>query len=435
MMKNRKKTQSNTGRDSIAGINRDTLKKELSNPRKLMKHMERLEKILETREEFSAFLFPSEQLLEELDRIADSHQRELNAESDATLQREKILDYLLSQIINDEYVRNFERALMDFLKVSRGKKSVLKAVGSGLFFIEIHRRHPGILARNPLWDIVFDLSYQQAMRSSGGSLRESREKDEGELKLPAPKDFGLHDMEEFHAKILSDAISEIESGHVELGFSLDTILQGLRSYRKVSRRVAPEDIVEVLRDCYRREIGERERDDLIWGLEYAIDHGKVKNRESFQKVYDGVSLLPASENPVMFALYYKCVLKFYRFLNPDELDAVKKILDNPDEVAPVISYGCMLYDSEAPRRALKTFEAALQMDPASGIAAFCKAFILWQTGSFNEARLFFEKSLKYQPANPDIPHVIDLIDGLNNGDDLPLEAEGIVNSICKHGMG
>jgi tetratricopeptide (TPR) repeat protein len=413
--RNKKKVQKRA-----PAFDKGKLREELSDPRKLQKQMNRLQTLLRTKPFFASLRLPPEPLAACLDDVSVIHADELSRMDGDRDQREFILSKVFGRFLTADYIRSVESTLMKYLGTPEAKPSNLKAVAAGLFFLEFHRKNPQDAARNPLWDILFTLSYEKMESSAGDTVREAAPPEtSNQLKLPVVTYFGASDLTESEISLLSEAISLLESGQVELGFSLETILRGLRVHRESLKHLESKQKMQFLEVTYREEIGEREKADLLWGLSYAIDQTEGEKKSGFETVSEAIGCLPIRTNPVLFAMYCKCVMEFYRFLKADEIDAAHAILKSPDDTRPILAYARFLFNKEAPRRSLKAYEAALKQDPDCAIAALGAGIALWTTESYREARMFFDKSARFWRDNPEMVKISRSLQELNDHDELP----------------
>ena len=399
------------------GWNKENLRAELSDPAAFQKHFMRLESLLETDDHLRTIRFPGEKLLGILNETIELYQEELDEISDPEKQRSFILTHVLPEFLSGRFMKKMERDLTDYLKKNIGDRSNLAAISAALFFLEYHRRHPDACASNPLWELIFSLSYEEALPSGVRGTEDAPEA----IEVPVLKDMLSIDISNESFEKVRLAIEYLESGVVDLGFSFETILQGLRIYKKKLHKAGPEKIIAALRDCYFKEIGWRERDDLIWGLEYAVDQYEGEQKKAYEVMLDACSLIPVGENPVIFATYYKCIVAFYRYLKPEELEYAKEILDFPDEVLRVLRYAWFLFNQEAPKRSLKAFEAACALDPENPLGYLGVGIALWEIEAFREAQLSFARALKFSGEFPQLMAICENLSHLDTGMDLPNE--------------
>jgi len=393
----RRQKKQKTAAITRAGVNREQLKDELSDPKRMEKHLKRLNVLFKTNQSLQILRLPREPLLKIFDEVAEEQELGLTVEEENSTPRELVMSRALSKLLSRRLIKDTESALMAILNESSASPAELKAIAAGLFCIEFHRKSPETLSTNPIWDIIFELSSDEALATAGDSLQLPENAEDGETKTPLPDSTRRWDIDidESLQERMALAISHLESGKVELGFSLETILVGLRKYRKSADKLSPEELISELETSYFDEIGFRERDDLLWGLSYAVDRSSGKRKEAFKTVQESIAMLPVNENPVMFALYYKCVVEFYRFLKSGEVDLAKAILDEPDSIIPILEYARYLLNNEAPRRSLKAFEVVLRMDPESAIAEWGAGIALWVTESHREARMHWHRAERH----------------------------------------
>ncbi len=432
--KRKKRLAEKTRESRKTVLDPDALRRELSNPARLQKHIDRLESLLKSTPEFTPLRFSPEPLLAALDTIADDFGEMLESLDDPEAQRESILEKLLPGVLNRSFIKRIETVFTKYLKKQAAPSAVM-AVGAGLFLIEIHRRQPETAHQNPLWHVIFDVSYREAQATSEGRVHDSSsDKERSGTVLPVDGMAGELDLSEESEAIVRDAVSLLESDTVSLGFSFDTILQGLRAIRSLPEGSGDDEIIAALRKTYLREIGDQERDDLIWGLDYAVDQVPRKKRTAFKTVLDAVELLTARDNPVMFALYYKCIIEFYRFLKKDEMEWAQAILEDIDSIDPILRYGNFLLKQEANKRSVKAFEAALRIETTSEAARLGAGLALWRTESFREARLLWNRAARhwsgYLPEDFMGITLCRRLENLQDHDTLPGEAFDFLYESC-----
>jgi len=421
-------------------ITEKTLRQELSDPERLQALMDHLGELLISVSDLKKYLFPSENLLEALDEVAESSSEKLHAMTDPLDQRMEILTRVLPNFITKKFVKKFEKALVNYLKNTRKTPLQFKAASVGLYFLEIHNRTKSDASTNPLWNLLFDVSYHEAMASAGGTISSaaktsvkqnvtSNQENTISDKLFAFQD---QDLSEENIELSRQALELIDSGKVELGFALDSVLLGLRKATTGIKR-PPEEIVLELHQTFEQEIGINQKNNLVWGLEYAVEHLKEEEqREQFEIVLKAVQMLPPKENPVIFALYYKSVTEFYRYLKPGEQEYAEAIVKNTDSITPVLAFAQFLLRSNISNRALNAYIAASLLDPSSEMARFGAGVVCWQTESYREARLHFYRAGKlwngYLPENHPSIQLTNELAELENFDELPQTAYDLVFS-------
>lgn len=405
-------------RKPAPGFDRRKLKDELSDPRKFQKQIHRLHTLLKNEPVFRSLYFPPELFAECLDAF-DNDEDFGTSESAYPEERDRILSHIYRRFLTPSRLVQVESTLLEYLRETKSKPSDLKAVAAGLFMLEYHRKNPADVLQNPLWELIFSVSYEQFSSGAGGAVREASGTATAKIPLPGPETMPDLDLTEGEVNLVREAIGHLESGTVELGFSLDSILLGLPVHGEPLRSEPPGAKIRYLLGTFAEEIGQREKDDLVWGLNFAISRSKGDRKRSFQSVLKGISRLPVHRNPVLFALYVKCVLEFYRFLKSDEIDAAHAILKALDDPDPILEYARFLFNREAPRRSLKAFEAAARLDPGNAAAAFGSGAALWMTGSFREARLQFHNAARRRESDSRIARLCrDMVD-LEDDEPLP----------------
>ncbi len=406
------------------GLNRESLREELSDPQKMMFQIQQLESLLKSHPTLLTLRFPPDQLLEYLEEFLDEHRTQLQQLSNPDAQREFILQNVLEEFLTEPFVKRIDRQFMKYLDQKDRTPEDIKIIGAGLFFLEVHRRQRRPDAQNPLWSIIFNLSYDEALSTSGGRIRYPESQiSSPETKLPGPNRSLEDELPEQSWQMIHKAIVSLETDEVDFSFSFETILQGLRIYCTLSKILPTEKIMTDLHATYLKEIGITERSDLLWGLEYAMEQSgtDIKRIQSFRTVYDSILLLPRTDNPVLFALYCKSVLQFYRYVRPDEYPFVELIINNPNDIQPIMQYACSLLENESPKRSLKAFEAATAIEPDYGVAKLGAGLALWMMESFREARLVWDRAsenLMKKPSDPvRLDSLIALCRNLANLDD------------------
>ncbi|MBN1551026.1 hypothetical protein JW979_06140, partial [bacterium] len=361
-----------------------------------------------------------------LQELEKNRSDEINKDGDLDQQRSKILELILPKILTRRTLKDFEKKLLKTLKHSQDVSDTVTAVATALFFLEMHKKHPERAFRNPLWDLVFYLSFSELDQKnpSSSSPVSSGGQDKRKENWSNIIKFWNVDLSDASMQILHEALEKLESGNIEIGFSFDTVLQGLRVYLNKSRLLSPEQLVAEFRITFEREIGEHEREDLLWGLEYAIDTSKSDRKKAFEILRNGIELLPARENIVVFAVYYKCIMEFYRYLKPEELDLAKAIIQAPNETGPLLEYARYLYNIESPHRAIKVFEAVLNVDSGNNFARLGLGIVLWFEDSQKEAKMHWKKVISAD-ADDSIKQMCEQLVLLNESDHIPESAHNI----------
>jgi len=387
-------------------ISPDTLRRDLTDPERLQVMMGHLGELLQEEPALQSLRLPAQPLLDALDDLAETSHAHLKALDDPLYQRITILNRTLPGLLNRKFVDRFEKTLVPYLATVKTIPRHFRAVSAGLYFLEIHNRQGGEPGVNPLWNLVFDLSWEAAMASSGDTLSQatgrsgtSREAANG----AAPPRSGIDPVSDLAAAdpelsddtiaLLQSGVDLIESGRVSLGFALDTVLLGLRAVT-----AAPDDSdearVNALRKAFEKEIGIVAFNDLVWGLEYAVEQLDGDQKGDFQTMLRTVQAMPPHENPVVFALYYKSVTEFYKYLKPGESAYAEAIARGRDDVEPMINFGRYLLENHVPKRALNAFIAASEIDPSHEIARLGAGIACWLTESFREARMHWDRAAR-----------------------------------------
>lgn len=409
-----------------SSIDAERLLAELSNPAKLAGIMHHFEDILRKNAHFSNVRFDPEVMLERLDEISETNAENLNKLNDPGDQRREILKHLLPGFLSKGYLDNLDSTLLRFVS-KKLSPADLKAISAASFFLELHRRNPGKVEENPLWDILFAVSYDEAIAKQERSISTSSSQGD-RLGIPLVLDL-IHEEElsDESRELIAEAVVFIDEGIVDLGFSLETILQGLRVYQKSAGKEAPEHTIRVLHEIFRKEIRLRELEDLDWGLELMAQQSQDDIRRAYQTVSRAIALPPIEHNPAVFGIYYKSVAQFYRFIKSDERDLATRILSAPDDIVPVLDYARWLLNQESPRRALKAFEAALEIDPESAWGEFGAAVALWRDGSFREARWRFARSARKSQSGRALYTISQKMSQAGDDDVLSVEAADLLS--------
>ncbi|GEM_PF-6797018 len=374
-------------------IDRDHLLAELANPRKLAVIMHRFEDLIRGSHHFDSIRFDPEVLLERLDEITMEHADTLNAIADPGDQRREILKHLLPGFLSRGYLDQLDSALLRFVSKNLDSND-LKAISAASLFLELHRRNPASIPENPLWDVLFAVSYDAAVARQEHVVGPATTRGE-RIGIPASLDSETdRELSDDTRELMASAVGFIDDGSVDLGFSLETVLQGLRLYQKLAGSESPDRIVRMLREVFPKEIKIRELDDLEWGLDVLAQNPAVADRAVFETVRRAISIPPIEHNPAVFGIYYRSIAQFFRFIKADEREWATRILTRPDDPIPVLEYGRWLLNQESPRRALKAFEAALLIDPESAWGEFGAGIALWRDESFNEARWRFGRAAR-----------------------------------------
>lgn len=400
------------------------MRRDLSDPIRLRHAMDHLTELMRHEPSLQELRFPQEQLMTALDELAETSAEELQALPDPLDQRIAIITQAAGPLITRKLVDRIESALMKYLEHSRAVPRDFRAASAGLYFLEIHNRQGGEPGANPLWNIIFDITYDEVLESAGNAVSTARKPADShgisghELTVGDYFPMDDQDLSEDDEKTLAEALELVTSGAVELGFSLDTIILGLRAFARLES-IEPGRIVPALVESFRQEIGFHEWSDMIWGLEYASGKLDGETKTHFETVLEAVRRFPARDNPAVFALYFRSVTDFQRFIKPDETTCAEAILAQPDAVEPVLEYGRFLLSGEAPRRALNAFIAATVIDPSNEMARFGAGVACRLTGSCREARLHWDRAAKlwrgYLPETH--PHVR-LVRELSELDDI-----------------
>ncbi len=434
--KKNKKKQKNSSQNSSTRVRQtpltpETLRRDLSDPARLQHAMDHLTELIRREPGLQPLRFPAEKLMTALDELAETSAEELQAMSDPLAQRIAIITHAVEPLITRKFSDLVEKTLMSFLERTKNVPRDFRAASAGLYFLEIHNRQGSEPGANPLWNILFDISYEEAMESSGNAVATARTPAGASPASGAAATFGdffdldEQDLTEDDQNTLGDALELIESGKVELGFSLDTILLGLRAFADTTM-TDPDIIIRALLDTFRREVGMQEWNDMIWGLEYATEKLDGESRRQFETVLEAVRRFPARDNPALFALYFRSVTDSHRFIKPDEVTFAEAIVAQPGAVEPVMDYGRFLLTGEAPRRALNVFMAATIIDPSDEMARFAAGVACRLSGSCREARLHWDRAARlwrgYLPEHhPNIQLVRELLE-LDDIADLPQKA-------------
>jgi len=415
------KTRPNPPRNPL---NPEALRRDFTDPDRLQALMDHLGVLLREEPGLQEIRLPPRTLLDALDDLAESSGDELRAMDDPFRQRIAILNHTLSPMLSRRFVDRFEKALLAVMENVKRVPRHFRAVAAGLYFLEIHNRQGGEPGANPLWNLLFDISYEEAMATAGGTLagatgsgKQSRggkvsgpaipgkrsEMSVDDVTRSAGKDLADgalagddmtgSDLSDEDAALIRDAVGLIESGRVALGFSLDTILLGLREVTAFPER-SPDALAAALQAAFRKEIGMQATSDLIWGLEYAIEQLDGEKKADFTTMLRAIRVLPARENPVIFAVYFKSVTEFYKYLKPGEVEYAEAIASSRGDADTVVAFARYLLDRDVPRRALNAFIAASQIDPSHEIARLGAGIACWLTESFREARLHWDRAAR-----------------------------------------
>lgn len=392
--KNRRRSVS----DKKPVLNPETLRRDFTDPARLQRAMDCLGEAIRHDPDLATLRFPPEKLMDALDDLAETSSGELESIPDLLSRRITILNRTIHPFLTTAFERHVEDILMKRLDKFRTSPREFRATGAGLYFLEIHKRQRDNPGGNPLWNVIFDISYDEAIATAGGAVKQAVTQEPGtgdhDVTVPGGYDFtGFipDDLSRDSFETQTEALALIESASVDIAFSLDTILLGLRELA-LNRHASPEQCMSALRTSYRKEIGVRQWHDMAWGLEQAVDSSTGAREKNYRTVHKALLLLPPEDNPVVFALYCTSVTRYRRFLDPAETDFAENILANPEAVEPLLAVGRYLLTRDAPGRALNAFIAASISHPADEMARFGAGVACRLSGSLREARLHWDRA-------------------------------------------
>ncbi|MBN1296394.1 hypothetical protein JXA80_06410 [bacterium] len=386
--------------------------------------------------------FPPRELIESLDDLAETDAAEIAAMPDPFDQRIAILNRILGRFLTRRFVNRVQTTLETYLQSVRRIPRHFRAVSAGLYFLEIHNRQGGEPGVNPLWNMMFDLSHAEALTTAGGTLTtaarsggQTRPMDTvmNDLDLDSPEQGGMamdnqSGLSEETMDVLRRAVQLINGGRIELGFALDTILLGLRALTCSTGTDAGDPAARArgFQDAFRKEIGMLARNDLICGLEYAIEESEGERRSHFETLLQAVHALPVKENPFVFTLYYHSVKEMHRYVKPGEDRHAEAIAAAGGAPETMMEYGRYLVRQSLPHRALNVFMAVITVDPSNELARLGAGIACWLTESFREARMHWDRSARlwsgYLPFDhPDIV-LVRYLSELDNFAELPEKA-------------
>lgn len=431
------KKNKNTPRIRSAGsrkpLSADALRQDLSDPERAQIFMDQLADFMTSEPALQSLRFPAGPLLDALDELAESSADDLAALEDPLQQRMTILNHVLPRFLTRKFAKTVERTLLNLLENNKKSLRHFRALGAGLFFLEFHMQENANPGANPLWNLIFDISYDDALATAGGGVTpaEPLDPERSATASPIPDTLDEHELSESNTELARKALQLIDTGKVELGFALDTVLLGLREITGTSQRTA-EDQARALKATFEQEIGVNQWNDLIWGLEYAVDELEGDRKQNFETVLKAAQMLAPRDNPIVFAIYYKSVTEFYRFLKPGEKPYAEAIVQDPSSVNPMIQLGAFLMRNNVPNRALNAFTAAIRLDPSHELARMGAGVACWDTESFREARMHFGRAARLWSGYlaDDHPHrqMADALAELDNFEELPQNAYDLVLS-------
>lgn len=420
----KKKKQRQSPLSNSPVISLDTLRKDFTNPEKLQRAMEHLGESIRYEPELASLRFPLVKLMEALDQLAETASEELESIPDLLDRRMTILNRTLPPFLTPAFEQYIEDVLMKRLGQVKKSPEKFRAACAGLYFLEIHKRQRDNPGGNPLWNFMFEISYDEAIAAAQQSVTPSTSDDS----MVKDSDFSTlipNDLSEDSIKTLKDALKLIESGAVELLFSIDSILLGLHELA-LDQDVSIERIVQKLRGSFEKEIGIRQGNDLVTSLEQTVESLSGSDQYNHEIMLKAVRLLPPKENPVIFSAYFNNVIHYRRYLDSETAELVKKIMENPNEAEPLLDLGRFYLKDDRIISALNVFIATSILFPADEMARFGAGIACHLEGSFREARLHWNRAARlwsgYLPDHhPTLTMISELTD-LDDDADLPLKA-------------
>ncbi|MGB3975908.1 MAG: hypothetical protein WBM02_02920 [bacterium] len=422
----KKQRQTSPGNSPIISL--DTLRKDFTNPEKLQRAMEHLGESIRYEPELASLRFPHAKLMEALDQLAETSSDELESIPDLLNRRMTILNRTLPPFLTPAFEQFIEDKLMERLSLVKKSPEKFRAACAGLYFLEIHRRQRDNPGGNPLWNFMFEISYDEAMAAAHKADKDTPSSSDSSGPTIAGSDFSTlipDDLSQDSTETQKDALKLIESGAVELLFSLDSILLGLHELA-LNKDTAIEQIVQKLRESFKKEIGFRQGNDLAESLEQALESLSGKDKDNHEIVLKAIKLLPPRENPVVFAAYVNNVKHYQRHLDPKTTELVKIIMQKPDEAEAILDLGRYYLTCDEITRALNVFIAASTLFPAEEMARFGAGIACRLDGSFREARLHWNRAARlwsgYLPDHHPIFAIINELVELDDDADLPTKA-------------
>ncbi len=430
--KTKKDKKRTSGKVQSPKLSLESLRRDFSDPKKLERATDLLAESMRHEPELARLQFPAEKLLDALDDVAEQYSDQLEAMPDILDRRIFILNNAIKPFLTRKYLNRIESAFMKHLENVKTSPKDFRAVGAGLFFLEIHKHQSDSPGDNPLWNIIFDISYDVAMGTAGGTIKPGADKHAQTGQLETARDKALNissipegELSDDSIATLKEALHLIDSNTVDFGLSIDLIVLGLR---KMVSQVGetPEKRAREIQKAFAVEFGARQLNILASHLEYAIDTFTGAKKRNFQMVYKALKLLAPQDNPVVFAIYYKSVTECIRFIDKDEGPLLDGIISEPFSVQPILALGRYLLTQDASNRALNAFMAAIKADPSEELARLGAGIACKLDGSVREARLHWDRAARLYggylpPHHPVVKMMTDLIE-LDDDSELPQKA-------------
>jgi tetratricopeptide (TPR) repeat protein len=430
--KSKKDKKRTSGKVQSPKLSLESLRRDFSDPKKLERATDLLAESMRHEPELAKLRFPAEKLLDALDDVAEHYSDQLEAMPDILDRRVFILNNAIKPFLNRKFVNKIETALMKHLENVKTSPKDFRAVGAGLFFLEIHKRQSDSPGNNPLWNIIFDISYDEAMATSGGTIKTADDKHTKTGPPEFSRDTARNissipegELSDDSIATLKEALHLIDSNTVDFGLSIDMVVLGLR---KLALHVAdtPEKRAQEIQNAFAVEFGARQLNILASHLEHAIDTFTGAKKQNFQTVSKALKLLAPQDNPVVFAIYYKSVTECIRFIDKDEGVLLDGIISDPYSVHPILALGRYLLTQDAPNRALNAFTAAIEAEPSEELTRLGAGIACKMGGSTREARLHWDRAARLYggylpPHHPVIKMVMELVE-LDDDAELPQKA-------------
>jgi hypothetical protein len=355
--------------------------------------MGRLHELLMTDEDFYGVRFDRE----EMEKIlAERQDLFASAGSDPAYEEAyaRFAELALPQLVTaefDERAKELLGAVIHDAKVTPRDRS---AAACGLIFTlpADGSAPPMVLHRNPLFDIVLRVTFNESMERIRFLRSLSEEKDLSEAEanarlseflrtMPAL----LYEIREGVNRLVRKAIKSYEAGEFSFGLGVDMALHGIRAVRQITlehqgldpssfteadEKRLSEKFLDALKDAFALDIAEEEQAEVLERmggfLQHARDSGALKAAAGLSAAIGAMARHGEVARRLLFAAYHEAVTGSRIFRLPEEEETARGLFADPLSVAPYLAYGAFLEGSAQHVRAERVYRAALMFFPEDG---------------------------------------------------------------------
>ncbi len=331
---------------------------------------------------------------EEMERILAERQDLFgSAGSDAEYEEAfaRFADIALPELVTaefDEHAKELLGAVIHDAKVTPRDRS---AAACGLIFTlpADGSAPPMALNRNPFFDIVLRVTFNESMERIRflRSLSEEKDLSEAEANVRLSEFLRtvpalLYEIRAGVNRLVGKALKSYEAGEFSFGLGVDMTLHGIRAVRQITlehegldpssfteaeEKRLSERFLDALKEAFAQDIAEEEQAEVLERmggfLQHARDSGAVKAAAGLSAAIEAMRRHGEVARRLLFAAYHEAVTGSRIFRLPEEEETARGLFADPLNVAPYLAYGAFLEGNEQLVRAERVYRAALVFFP------------------------------------------------------------------------